>query len=55
MSHRPRLASPPFRLSGRLTLAELLRARGYATGIFGKWHLGHHQPFLPLQQGFDEY
>ena len=37
------------------TLAELLRARGYATGIFGKWHLGHHQPFLPLQQGFDEY
>ena len=37
------------------TLAELLRARGYRTGIFGKWHLGHHQPFLPLQQGFDEY
>ncbi len=37
------------------TLAELLRARGYATGIFGKWHLGHHQPFLPLQHGFDEY
>ena len=37
------------------TIAELLREAGYATGIFGKWHLGHHEPFLPLQQGFDEY
>ena len=23
--------------------------------MFGKWHLGHRQPFLPLHQGFDEY
>lgn len=37
------------------TLAELLKAQGYATGIFGKWHLGDRQPFLPLQQGFDEF
>ncbi|HJQ78778.1 MAG TPA: sulfatase, partial [Lacipirellulaceae bacterium] len=37
------------------TLAELCRDRGYATAIFGKWHLGHHRPFLPLQHGFDEY
>ena len=37
------------------TLAEILRARGYATGIFGKWHLGDQVEFLPLQQGFDEY
>ena len=37
------------------TLAELLKERGYATGIFGKWHLGDKKPFLPLQQGFDEY
>jgi arylsulfatase len=37
------------------TLAELLKAKGYATGIFGKWHLGDQKPFLPLQQGFDEY
>jgi arylsulfatase A-like enzyme len=37
------------------TLAELLKDRGYATGIFGKWHLGSQLPFLPLQQGFDEY
>jgi len=36
------------------TLAELLKEKGYATGIFGKWHLGDNQKFLPLQQGFDE-
>lgn len=38
-----------------MTIADLLKQRGYATGIFGKWHLGHHREFLPLQQGFDEY
>ncbi|MBT7095720.1 MAG: sulfatase, partial [Bacteroidetes bacterium] len=38
-----------------LTIAEMLREKGYATGCFGKWHLGHHKQFLPLQQGFDEY
>jgi arylsulfatase A-like enzyme len=38
-----------------LTLAELCRERGYATAVFGKWHLGHHREFLPLQHGFDEY
>jgi arylsulfatase A-like enzyme len=37
------------------TLAELLKEQSYATGIFGKWHLGHHKQFLPLQHGFDEY
>ncbi len=37
------------------TIAEVLKAKNYATGIFGKWHLGHHRPFLPLQHGFDEY
>ncbi|HEV3021050.1 MAG TPA: sulfatase-like hydrolase/transferase, partial [Pirellulales bacterium] len=29
--------------------------RGYATAVFGKWHLGHHPPFLPTRHGFDEY
>lgn len=38
-----------------VTLAELCRSRGYATAIFGKWHLGHLREFLPLQHGFDEY
>nr|WP_229379565.1 sulfatase [Fibrella forsythiae] len=37
------------------TLPELLKEQGYATGIFGKWHLGDKPAFLPLQHGFDEY
>ena len=37
------------------TIAEVLKKSGYACGIFGKWHLGHHREFLPLQHGFDEY
>ena len=37
------------------TIPEILKTRGYATGIFGKWHLGHLPQFLPLQHGFDEY
>lgn len=37
------------------TIAEMLKDKGYATGIFGKWHLGHLKEFLPLQHGFDEY
>ena len=38
-----------------MTIAEVLKQRGYATAIYGKWHLGHQKPFLPLQHGFDEY
>ena len=41
--------------SREITLAELCKQRGYATACFGKWHLGHHKEFLPLQHGFDEY
>ena len=37
------------------TIADMLKKKGYTCGIFGKWHLGHHKKFLPLQQGFDEY
>ncbi|MCY1721331.1 sulfatase [Prolixibacteraceae bacterium Z1-6] len=37
------------------TIAEMLKEKGYATGIFGKWHLGRPTEFLPLQHGFDEY
>ncbi|MBN1927754.1 MAG: sulfatase [Prolixibacteraceae bacterium] len=38
-----------------ITIAELLKEKNYATGIVGKWHLGHHFQYLPLQQGFDSY
>ncbi|HEX3656618.1 MAG TPA: sulfatase [Pirellulales bacterium] len=37
------------------TIAEVLKPRGYATGIFGKWHLGDQPPFLPTRQGFDTF
>lgn len=37
------------------TLAEVCKQRGYATAIYGKWHLGHREPFLPTNHGFDEY
>ncbi len=36
-----------------LTIAELLRANGYATACIGKWHLGFAPPFLPRAQGFN--
>lgn len=38
-----------------VTLAEMLQSQGYATGIVGKWHLGHLPKYLPGRQGFDEY
>ncbi|MDG1139657.1 MAG: sulfatase [Opitutales bacterium] len=37
------------------TIAEICKQQGYATACFGKWHLGHHKKFLPLQHGFDEF
>lgn len=36
-------------------LPELFHEAGYATAIFGKWHLGHQPPFLPTRRGFDEF
>ena len=36
-----------------ITIAEMLKPRGYATAIVGKWHLGSLKPFLPMGQGFD--
>ena len=38
-----------------VTIADLLKTRGYATACFGKWHLGHRPGLLPTDQGFDEY
>ena len=40
---------------GEMTLAELVKQNGYATGMVGKWHLGRPAQFLPTHHGFDEY
>ena len=37
------------------TIAKMLKQAGYATGAFGKWHLGYDDEFNPLHHGFDEY
>lgn len=38
-----------------ITLAEMLKTRGYTTGMVGKWHLGHLPEYLPTKQGFDSW
>lgn len=38
-----------------MTIAELVKQKGYATAMFGKWHLGCKEPLLPINRGFDEY
>jgi arylsulfatase A-like enzyme len=40
---------------GEITVAELLKKKGYRTGLFGKWHLGKYYGYQPNQQGFDEF
>lgn len=51
IDHNARFALNP----NEETIAELLKAAGYKTGMVGKWHLGHKVPYLPLQNGFDDY
>ena len=38
-----------------ITIAEVLKTKGYATSCIGKWHIGHKPKFLPTRQGFDSY
>ncbi|MCT4644234.1 MAG: sulfatase [Carboxylicivirga sp.] len=38
-----------------LTFADVLKQAGYATGMFGKWHVGYPEQYNPIHQGFDEY
>ena len=49
----------PWKASGmrpeEVTIAEILKPRGYATATIGKWHLGHDTQFLPMNQGFDYF
>ena len=40
---------------GEMTLAELVKQKGYATGMVGKWHLGSRPPLLPTYHGFDDF
>jgi len=54
----PSVLNPKSRIGinpNEITLAELLKTRGYATACIGKWHLGHLPPFLPTRNGFDYY
>lgn len=51
----PRSGAPDGLTLWEETLAELLSARGYATGIWGKWHLGSSESRFPTRQGFDEW
>ncbi|MBL9201111.1 MAG: sulfatase-like hydrolase/transferase, partial [Opitutaceae bacterium] len=36
-------------------LSQTFKDQGYATAMFGKWHLGHQPPFVPTRRGFDEF
>lgn len=52
----PDLADPQFGLPlTETTIADRLKALGYATGMFGKWHLGYKPEFHPQRRGFDEF
>jgi arylsulfatase A len=41
--------------ASEVLLPEILKEKGYATAIFGKWHLGDAPQFLPTRHGFDQY
>ena len=55
-SGSPRNTSPKFGLpDADLTIAQRLKAVGYATGMFGKWHIGFQPDRVPTAKGFDEF
>lgn len=51
LNHQSRVGINP----NELLLPEILKKRGYATAVLGKWHLGDRPPFLPTRNGFDEW
>ena len=54
----PKVLLPPDKgglAKDEITLAELLKKKGYATGCIGKWHIGHQADQMPLRRGFDSY
>ncbi len=54
-AYAPNPNSPIGLHADEVTMAELLKQNDYATAIYGKWHLGDAEQFLPLQNGFDDY
>ena len=55
-SGRVLYSNSPFGLHpDEVTIPEMLKTRGYATAMIGKWHLGDAKEFLPTKQGFDSY
>jgi arylsulfatase A-like enzyme len=41
--------------ASEMTMADVFKASGYRTGVFGKWHLGSNYPYRPMDRGFDEW
>ena len=41
--------------ASEMTMADVFKASGYRTGMFGKWHLGSNYPYRPMDRGFDEW
>lgn len=57
-SHKRRVLFPDSKYglpANEITLAEQLKYAGYQTACIGKWHLGHKEPYLPTNHGFDYY
>jgi arylsulfatase A-like enzyme len=49
------IAGGAYLRSAEVTMADIFRANGYRTGIFGKWHLGTNFPYRPIDRGFSEW
>ena len=58
-SHRAKvwhtIAGGNFLRATEITMADVFKASGYQTGLFGKWHLGSNYPYRPIDRGFDEW
>jgi len=55
ISHVFQADSPDGMPLEEITIAEMLKVEGYATGLVGKWHLGAQDRYMPWNQGFDSF